>query len=142
MVRVLEEPRFRFLEGLARSSLDHVRHERPGRTAETNERNAASEAFAGQGDGVVHILKPFFHTIGLQILHVFRDIERFREDGAGVHEYLHAHGLRDDEDVREDNGSIDQVWITIDGLQCDLCCELWILAYLEELVFLAELSEL
>ena len=125
---VFEQPGFRLLERLVPAALDHVRHERPGGTAEADERDAAGEAGACQGDGVVHVLEPFVYTVRLQILHVFGDIERFREDGAGVHEHLHAHGLGDDEDVGEDDGGIDKAWITIDGLQGDLCCELWILA--------------
>lgn len=128
LIGVLEKPCLRFLECLARASLDHVRHERPRGTAKADERNATSEAFACEGDGVVDVLEPFRYTICLQSLNVFRAIERFSEDGARFHEHLHAHGLGDDEDIREDDGSINKVWITIDRLQGDLCCKLWILA--------------
>ena len=128
LFRVLEQPGLRFLQRLVAASLDHVRHESPGSTAEADERDTASKAVACQSDGVVYVLKPFLYTIWLQILHVFGDIEWFREDRTRVHEHLHAHGLGDDKDVREDDSSIDQVWIAIDGLQGDLCCELWILA--------------
>ena len=138
---VLEQPRLGFLEGLARATLDHVGHERPGCAAEADEGDAAREAVAGEGDGVVHVLEAFADAIGLEVLHVFGDVEGFGEDGAGVHEDLHAKGLGDDEDVGEDDGGI-KLWIAVDGLQGDLCRELWILAYLKKVVFLAKLSKL
>ena len=125
---VLEQPRFRFLERLARAALDHVGHERPGGTAEADEGDAAREAVTCEGDGVEDVLEPRRDAVCLEILHIFGDVEGFGEDGAGVHEYLHTHGLGDDEDVREDDGGVDKVWIVVDGLEGDLGCELWVLA--------------
>ena len=128
LVWVLEQPSFRFLERLARAALDHVGHEGPGGTTEADERDAAVEALACEGEGVVDVLEPFCDAICLQILHVLGDVEWCCEDRAGVHEDLHAHGLGDDEDVRKDDGRIDKAGIAIYGLQCDLRCEFRVLA--------------
>ena len=126
------------MERLAGAAFDHVRHERPRGATKADEGDAPGETGAREGDGVVHVLQPVADTVCVQLCHVCGDVERLREDGAGVHEDLHAEGLRDDEDVGEDDGGINQAWIMIDGLEGDLCRELWVLAELEKVVFLAE----
>ena len=47
------------------------------------------------------------------------------EGGAffGQHLDRHAHGLRNDEDVAEDNGGVDEAGIAVDGLQGQGRCD-------------------
>ncbi len=112
LLRILVDPRLALRKELGATSLDHVAEQGPGRTAEANQGNPASQLLPGERDGLVDVVQ----LVG--------DVDRSVEDGLvlavggrlqGVREVRallvhhldhHAHGLRDDEDVGEDDGGI------------------------------------
>ncbi len=69
-------------------------------------------------------------------------VERSGEGRRRVHEDLHAHGLRDYEDVAEDDGGIEQARISPDRLERDLAGKGRRAADLEKLVIGANCAEL
>ena len=73
---------------------------------------------------------------------VRRRVERLGEERAWVHLDGHAHGLRDDEDVAEDDGGVQEARVPPDGLQGYFGGELGRAADLEEAVFCAYFTEL
>ena len=77
-----------------------------------------------------------------QLLDVRGGDERVGEVRSGVHLHLHAHRLRDDEDVAEDDGGIDEPGVPPDGLEGDFFRELGRAADLEESVLRAHFEEL
>jgi hypothetical protein len=69
-------------------------------------------------------------------------VERGGERGCRVHENLHAHGLRDDKDVAEDDGGVEQTRIPPDRLEGNLAREGWRAADLKKLMLCANCAEL
>lgn len=70
-LRVLVEPRLALLPRLGSSSLDHVRHEGPGRAAETNERHLSLEPVPRLGEGVKDVAELLVDVdVGLEASHV------------------------------------------------------------------------
>jgi hypothetical protein len=120
---ILVQPRLGVPERLAAPALDHVAQQRPGRAAEPDERDPALELLARQRDGLVDVVELGGHVDRLRdeasILGVGGRGERVREGRAFFRDHLdrHAHGLRDDEDVAEDDGRVDQVRVPVDRLQ-------------------------
>jgi hypothetical protein len=123
LVRVPVQPRLGLAEDLGPAALDHVAEEGPGRAAEADERDAAAQFFARQRDGLVDVVELFFDVVLVRgqvvVLGVGGRGERVREGGAffGQHLHRHAHGLRDDEDVAEDDGGVDEVGVAVDRLE-------------------------
>ena len=69
-------------------------------------------------------------------------VKRSGERRRRVHEDLHAHGLRDHEDIAEDDGSVEQARIPSDRLERDLARKAGRAADLEKLVLRANCAEL
>jgi hypothetical protein len=107
---VLEDPCLDLLEHLGATSLNHVTEQGPGSATEAVQRHTAIELLSGHSDGLVNVI---------QVLLVVGGHERVGEMGALLvnHDDLHAHGLRNDEDVGEDDGAIDEAGVTINRLQ-------------------------
>lgn len=141
-LRILEDPSLRLLQGFTSASLDHVREEGPGRTAEANQGTSALEPLPRQGDGVKDISELLIYIHHLpEFLDIRRGVEGVRERRTGVHQNLHAHCLRNDEDVAEDDRGIEQPCVPPDRLPGNLCCERGCPAYFEEFVRFAYFSE-
>jgi hypothetical protein len=70
----------------------------------------------------------------LPVLLVVGRLERLGEVRALLVDHLddHAHGLRDDEDVGEDDGRVDEALVPLDGLEGERRGHLGIAAALEE----------
>ena len=123
LLGVLENPGLDLLEHLGTTSLNHVTEQGPGSATEAVQRHAAIELLSGHSDGLVNVVQSLldidvsFHY--LLVLLVVRRHEGVGEMGALLvdHNDLHAHGLRNDEDVGEDNGAINEAGVTINGLQ-------------------------
>jgi hypothetical protein len=109
LLRILEQPRFGLLEGLGPTSFNHVREEGPRRAAEADKRDLAAEPVARTRNSIKDVAKFLLHVdVPAQALNIRGRVERSRECGGGIHEDLHAHGLRDDEDVAEDDSGVDE----------------------------------
>ena len=122
LVRILEEPRLCFLQGLAAATLDHVREQRPRGTAEADQRHLAVQCFSRHRDGLKDVAQLFVHVhLGAQLRDVVGRVQRVGERGPRVHEDLHAQCLGDDEDVAEDDRCIDETGVAADGLDGDFC---------------------
>lgn len=139
----LVQPALALLERLATAALAHVRHEGPRRAAEADEGHTAVEALAGHGDGVEHVAEFLLHV---DLVGEAREVggadEGLGKDGAarGLHHDLEAEGLRDDEDVAEDDGRVEER-VAVDGLESELGGEFGRLAALEEGVVFPDLEE-
>lgn len=97
-LRVLVEPRLALLPRLGSSSLDHVRHEGPGCTAETNERHLSLEPVPRLGEGVKDVAELLVDVdVGLEASHVGRLSDRGRERRSGVHLDRQTERLGNDE---------------------------------------------
>ena len=138
LVGVLIDPGLALGEELGAAALDHVAEEGPGGAAEADERDAAGELAARDGDGLVDVAElPGDVDVARQqlaVLGVGRGGQRVREGRALLvhHLDLHAHGLRDDQDVREDDGGVQQPGVALDGLQGQRRGHLRVAAALEE----------
>ena len=81
------------------------------------------QLFARERDGLVDVVELFFDVMlvcgQVVVLGIGGRGERAREGGTlfGQHLYRHAHCLRDDEDVAEDDGGVDEVGIAVDRLE-------------------------
>ena len=98
---------------------------------------------SGARDGVEDVTEFLVHV---DVLAKTRDIcgriEGSGEERRWVHEDLHAHGLRDDEDVAEDYRCVDEAQIPPDWLERDLARKRRCPAYLKKLVFSPDGAEL
>jgi hypothetical protein len=120
---VLEDPCLDLLEHLGATSLNHVTEQGPGSATEAVQRHTAIELLSGHSDGLVNVIQGLldvdFSFHDFLVLLVVGGHERVGEMGALLvnHDDLHAHGLRNDEDVGEDDGAIDEAGVTINRLQ-------------------------
>lgn len=135
---ILVDPCFGFLEQFGPAPLNHVAEQGPRRPAEAKQRDPTLELLPRQGDGLVDVIKLFRHIDGtlhhLGVLSVVRAAQGVREVRTLLVDHLHnhAHGLGDDKNVGEYDGSIDEAGIALDGLQRQGGCDLWVSAALEE----------
>ena len=96
----------------------------------------------GSCDGIKDIVELLVHFDVAQARNIRRLDERSGERWRRVHEDLHAHGLRNHEDVAEDYGSVEQARIPPDRLERDLARERWRAADFKKLVLRADRAEL
>ena len=135
---ILVDPRLALLVRLGAAALGHVAEQGPGGAAEADEGDAPLELLAGHGDGLVDVVELggdvdlLLHD--LFVLAVVRAAQGLREVRAELVDHLdhHAHGLRDDEDVGEDDGGVDQAGEALNGLQGQGGGDLGVAAALEE----------
>ena len=140
LLGVLEDPGLDLLEHLCATSFNHVAEQSPGSATEAVQRDAAVELLSGHSDGLVNVVQSLldidvsFHDF--LVLLVARGHERIGEMGAFLvdHNDLHSHGLRNDEDVGEDDGAINETGVTINGLQSQSRGNLGRATALEEVV--------
>ena len=143
LVRMLEQPRLGLLEGLGPTSLDHVREEGPRCAAEADERDLAAEPVPRTRNSSKDVIELLLHVDVLaQARDVCGRVERSGEGGGGIHEDLHAHGLRDDEDVAEDDGGVDEARVPPYWLKRDLARKRGCPTYLKKLVLCSDGTEL
>ena len=143
LLGVLKQPCLRLGVRPARLALDHVREERPRCAAKADEGDRARELAARArdcGEDVAELLVDV--DVFAQTRDIRRDVERCGEERARVHLDGHAHGLRDDEDVAEDDRSIEKARVSSDGLQRHLGRELGRAADLEEAMFCTYFTKL
>lgn len=123
LLGVLVYPRFDLLEQLGATALDHVAEQCPWGTAEAKERYAPLQFLPSQGNGLVDIVE-LLGDIDLALQQL--DVLLILWGAKGVWEVRsllvdhlndHPHGLRDNKDVGEDDGSINEAAITLNGLQ-------------------------
>jgi hypothetical protein len=120
---VLEDPSLDLLEHLGATSLDHVTEQGPGSATEAVQRHAATELLSGHCDGLVNVIQRLldvdFSFHDFLVLLVVGGHERVGEVRSFLvdHDDLHTHGLRNDEDVGEDDGAINETFVTINRLQ-------------------------
>ena len=106
---VLEQPRLRFLKRLAPSSFNHVREQRPWRAAEADEGDLAVESVPRLRDRLEDVSQLLLDIdLTMQLRDILGCIEWVWKAGTRVHQHLHAHRLRDDQDVAEYNGGVDE----------------------------------
>lgn len=137
---VFVDPRLGLDEHLAASTLYHIAQKRPWSTAEANQWYAASKFLSRQGDGLVYIVQLLCNIYlllkYLSVLLVFWCLQRFGEVGPLlVHHYdFHTHCLWNNQDVGEDDGRIDEAFITFDWLQGERRGDLGAAATFEKVV--------
>jgi hypothetical protein len=142
LLRILEQPRFSFLEGFGPTSLDHVREEGPRCATEANKWDLAAEPVSRPRNSLKDVAKFLLHVDVLaQAANVRWRVERSRECGGGVHKDLHAHGLRDDENVAKNDGCVDETRVPPYWLQCNLARQRRRLTYLKKLVLCTKGTE-
>lgn len=143
LLRMLEQPGLGLLQRLGPTPFDHVREQGPRCAAKPDERNLAAEPMARASDGGKDVVELFVHVDVLaQTRDVLGRIERRGKGRCGVHVDLHAHRLRDDEDVTEDDRGVDEAKVSPYGLERDLTRELGRPADLEKLVLSPDGAEL
>lgn len=141
LLGILVDPCLDLREQLSAATLDHIAEQGPRSTTESNQRHLALELLARQGDGIVYVaeLSRNVDVLGkhLAILSVVGVLERVGEVRALLINHLdsHAHGLRDNKNVGEDDSGIDQACKTADGLEGDFCCNFGVTATFEEVSF-------
>ena len=140
LVRVSKDPCLDPDEQLAAAALDHVTKQSPRRPAEANQWHPASELSPRKSDGLVHVVQRLGHfdraVHDFAVLRVLWRLQRIGKVGALLvhHDDLHAHGLRDDQDVGEDDGGVEKALIAVDGLQRERRRDLGRPAALEEVM--------
>jgi hypothetical protein len=109
LLRILEQPSFGLLERLGSTALDHVREQGPRCAAEANKWDLATEPMPGACDGVKDVAEFLVHVDVLaKTGDICGRVERSGEERCRVHDNLHAHGLRDNEDVAKDYRCVDE----------------------------------
>ena len=97
----------------------------------------------GACDGGKHVAEILVHIDVLtKTYDICGRVERCGEEWCRVHDNLHAHGLRDNEDVAEDYRCVDETLIPPDRLKRDLACKRRSLADLKKLVLSPESAKL
>ena len=143
LLRILEQPSLGLLERLGPAPFDHVREQGPRCAAKADERNLAAEPMARASDGGKDVVELFVYVDVLaQARDVLGRIERGGEGRCGVHEDLHAHCLRDDEDVAKDDRGVDEAKVSPYRLERDLTRKRGRPADLEKLVLSPDGAEL
>lgn len=123
LLRVLVNPGLGVDEKLATTALNHVAQQGPWRTTETNKRDTALQLKTGERNSLVHVVQLGLHVHilchDLLVLSVRGRLQRLGEVRALLIQHLHdhSHSLGDDQDIREDNGGIDEAIISINGLE-------------------------
>ena len=121
LLRILEQPSFGLLERLGSTALDHIREQSPRCAAEADKWDLATEPMSGACDGVKDVAEFLVYVDVLAKTHdICGRVERSGEGRCRVHDNLQAHGLRDNEDVTEDDRCVDETCIPPDGLERDL----------------------
>jgi hypothetical protein len=97
----------------------------------------------GLGDGSKDVSKLFvdIHLL-LELLDISWGIERLGEGRAGSHEDFHTHRLGNDEDVAEDDGCVQQAFISSNRLQGNLFGQVWRPTDFEKFMRFAHFPEL
>lgn len=143
LLRILEQPSFGLLERLGSTALDHVREQGPRCAAEANKRDLATEPVPGARDGVKDVTEFLVHVDVLaKTYDICGRVERGGEERRRVHDDLHAHGLRDNEDVAEDYRRVDEALIPPDRLERDLARKRRCPADLKKLMLSPDSAEL
>lgn len=143
LLRILEQPSLGLLERLGPTPFDHVREQGPRCAAKPDERNLAAEPMARASDGGKDVAELFpYVDVLTQTRYVLGRIERRGEGRRGVHEDLHAHRLRDDEDVTKDDRGVDEASVSPYRLERDLARKRGRPADLEKLVLCTDGAEL
>jgi hypothetical protein len=123
LLGILVNPSLDLSKQLRAAALNHVAEKRPGRTAESNQWHSARQLLPRQSNGLVDVVELGGHVElsveDLFVLSVGWGLERVREVRSLLvhHLDLHAQGLGDDEDVGEDDGSVQQALESLDWLQ-------------------------
>lgn len=143
LLRILEQPSFGLLERLGPTALNHIREQGPRCSAKANKRDFTTKPMPGACDGCIYVAEFLVH---IDVLAKTRDIrggvERSGEEWCRVHENLHSHGLRYNEDVTEDYRRIDEAQIPPDWLEGDLARKRRRPADLKKLVLSPDSAEL
>jgi hypothetical protein len=143
LLRILEQPSFGLLERLGSTALDHVREQGPRCATEANKWDLATESVPGARDGVKDVAEFLVHVDVLAKTHdICGRVERGGEERCRVHDDLHAHGLRDNEDVAEYYRRVDEAWIPPDWLERDLARKRGCPADLKKLMLSPDSAEL
>jgi hypothetical protein len=130
---------------LAQSAFGYpnIREQGPRCAAKANKRDLATEPMPGACDGGKDVAEILVHIDVLtKAYDICGRVERSGEEWCRVHDNLHAHSLRDDEDVAEDYGCVDEALITPDWLKRDLACKRRSPADLKKLVLSPDSAEL
>jgi hypothetical protein len=140
---IFKDPGLDFGKGLATSSLDHIREQRPRCSAKSDKRNLSVQGLSRGGDRLEHVSELLIHIyINLEPLDIVRIDKWGGKMRAGVHDDFQTHCLRHDEDVTEYDRGVHEPRIPSDWLQGDLACEGWVAAYFKEFVLLADFTKL
>ena len=138
LLGILVDPCLDLREQLGTSALDHVTEQCPGSSTEAYQGHLALELLACQCDSIINVaqLSSDVDVLGenLAVLSVIGALERVREVRALLVDHLnsHAHGLRNNEDIREDDGGIDEACEAADRLEGDFCCNFGVAAAFEK----------
>lgn len=143
LLGVLKQPCLRLCVRPARLAFDHIREERPRCAAEANERDLACELVPCARDRSKDVAELLVDVdVRAQARNIYGSVERCGEERARVHLDGHAHRLRDDENVAEDDRGVEKSRISPDGLQGHFGGELGRTADLEEAVSCTYFTEL
>lgn len=140
---VLVQPALTLLKRLASPTFTHVRHQRPGGTAEPNQGHPSIQSLPGKRDRLKYISQLFLHIDILpETLDVIRCNERIGKDRTArrFHEDFQAESLRDNKDVAEDDGGV-EAGVTVNRLESKGRCEGRGLAAFEKGVMFSDLKE-
>jgi len=141
--RPSEQPGFCLLEGLTTPSLNHVGKQSPWCPREADERDFAIKGLARSCDRLEDIPELFVHIdILTQLCYVRRLVERLGKGWTRIHQDFHAHSLWNNENIREDNCSVEQATVSSNWLHCDLRCEFGCPADLKEFMLRAQRTKL
>lgn len=143
-LRVLVQERLEQRLGAAAAALDHVAHERERGAHEADERHLTVDLLARQVERVQHVAQRLLDVgVQVELVDVLGRADRVGQHGPhlGHHLDLHAHGLRDHENVREDDDRVHVV--AAQRLQTHFHRQLGHAAHGEEVVaHVAQLAEL
>jgi hypothetical protein len=140
---ILVQPSLALFERLAPAAFDHVRHQSPRRSTEPDERYPPIQSFPGKSHRLKHVSQLLLDIDGVpQSGEVARINERLGQHRSlgGFHEHRHPQGLGHDEDVAEDDGSVERR-VSVNRLESELRGNRRRLAAFEERVVFPDLHE-
>ena len=132
-LRVVVEHGLGLAEVFRRAAFDHVGGQGPGAAGEADQRHAAIELAADGADGVHHVTEVFVRVRDRQRFDVGQGADDFLETRAfaGLEVQALAHGVRNGEDIGEEDGRI-QLRVAVQRLQGDFAGELRVHAQAHE----------
>lgn len=136
------QPLLCLLISLTPTAFHHVRHQRPRRPTEPDQRDFPLQGLPGQIDRLEDVPEFLVHIDVLgQPSEIFRGSNRVGKGRRWVHLDGQTHGFGDDEDIAKDDGGVEETFESTDRLHGQFAGDLGGLAAFEKAVIFPDSEE-